>query len=52
MAQMTGDPFFISGELTKIAYAKFNGFLNVGYILNGFKVLDGTVTLLNTVPRL
>ena len=33
-----------------IAYAKFNVFLNMGYILNGFKWilrLDATVTLSN-----
>ena len=41
MDGMTGDPPFVlsifKGELTMIAYAKFDGFLNAGYILNGFK---------------
>ena len=32
------------------AYAKFNGFLTVGYFVNGLQVSDVTaVTLLNTV---
>ena len=43
--RLTGDtppppPFLLkifNGELAMIAYAKFKGFLNVGYIINGFK---------------
>ena len=41
MDGMTDDPPFLfqifKGELRMIAYAKFNGFLNEGYILNGFR---------------
>ena len=32
-----------------IAYAKFDGFLPMGYFFNGFQVLDVTLTLSNIV---
>ena len=52
MDRMTGDPFLFwifNGDLTMMAYAKFNGFLTVAYFLNGLEVLDVTVTLSNTL---
>ena len=56
MHGMTGDHLFyfwiFEGDLTIIAYAKFNGFLTVGYISNGLKLLDVTVTSSNTLLSL
>ena len=51
---MTGDPLFLfwifKGDLTMKAYAMFEEILNVGYLLNGFSILDARFA--NFVPLL
>ena len=54
MNEMKSDPpslfWILRGDMALIAYAKFKGFLTVGYFQNGRWVLDGIVTKYRSTP--